>query len=146
MKAANPKSNYNYIVEDDRELPKEEQTVFVLSHLTLEQEEYLDNRVGQVNDDGYAVNAGTIPLIRLHLGLVEIQNFFDNNGKPITLERDKTKKSSLPGVGRPWKTSILQKIEKKYREEIAEAIQKGVELSEDELKNSQSCQESSTEK
>jgi len=135
MKAVSSKSTFEYVCKCDRELPAAEQTVFELGYLTVEQDAFLDDALGFVTDAGYSVNVGKTNLIALHLGLKSIRNFFDENGEQIILKRDETKKSSLPGVGRPWKESILAKIPKPERLEIADAIKAGGKLDEEERKN-----------
>jgi hypothetical protein len=135
MKAVSSKSTYDYVCKCDRELPEAEQTVCEMGYLTLEQEAFLDDKLGFVTDSGYSVNLGSSNLTALHLGLKGMRNFNDENGEPIVLQRDDTKAKKLPGVGRPWKESQLSKIAKVNRLEMAEVIKNGGEITEEEAKN-----------
>lgn len=136
MKAVSPKTTYEYVPKCDRELPPDEQTVAVFSHLTIEQEAYLDDRTGSLDaDGGYQITMGSQNLLALHMGLKELRNFHDPDGNLVELQRDQNKKANLPEVGRPWKTSQLSFIEKSVRQEFAEVIRKGGEIEEEDRKN-----------
>ena len=133
MKGVSPQDTFEYVCKKDRDLPKEEQTVFVLAYLDLDQEADLDDKLGAVTDAGYQVNIGSTTLLALHYGLREVRNL-DVKGAPVVLERDQAKKQLRGGV-RPWKHAGLSKIPKSARTELSEVIRAGGELSEDERKN-----------
>ena len=137
MKAANPNAEYNYICKADRDLPESEQTTFVLTHLTAEQNYKLDDVSGISGDDGFIITLGTSNLLAIHMGLKAVKNLVDEkSGNEIELKRDETKgKKTLPGVGRPWKMNLIDKIPKDARDEIALVIKNGGELTEAEAKN-----------
>jgi len=131
-----PGDTFEYICREDRDLPQDEQTVFVCGHLTVEQDEDIENRLGALTDDGYQVAMGSISLLALHYGLKSVKNI-DGKGADLNLERDETKKL-LKGGLRPWKTKQgegLSLIKKSARNEVAQAIRAGGNLSEEELKN-----------
>lgn len=133
MKGISPKDTFDFICKEDRELPEDEQTVFVCNYLTVDQEAYLDDRLGFVTDDGYQVALGSTALIALHYGLEDIKNL-EVDGEPVRLERDRTAKKLKGGIY-PWKSSVLSKIPKAARAEVAEAIKAGGEITEEERKN-----------
>jgi len=132
----NPGDTFEYVCKEDRELPKNEQSVFVCGFLTVEQDEDIENKLGSLTDDGYQVAMGSISLLALHYGLKSVKNI-DGKGNDLVLERDETKKVLKGGV-RPWKTKTgegLSLIKKSARQEVAQAIRAGGNLSEEERKN-----------
>lgn len=132
----NPGDTFEYVCRADRGLKKEEQTVFVCGHLTVEQDEDIENKLGSLTDDGYQVAIGSVSLLALHYGLKSVKNI-DGKGTDLVLERDETRKILKGGV-RPWKSETgkgLSMIKKSARREVAQAIRAGGELSEEELKN-----------
>jgi hypothetical protein len=133
MKGISPKDTFDFICLEDRDKKKDEQSVFVCNYLTIDQEADLEDKLGVVTDDGYQVAIGSTALIALHYGLEEIKNL-NVNGKPVKLERDRSKKKLKGGI-HPWKLSCLSAIPKRARTEIAEAIREGGELSGEERKN-----------
>ena len=131
-----PGDTFEYICREDRKLPKEEQTVFVCGYTDADQDADLDDKLGALTDDGYQVAMGSLTMLALHYGLKEVRNI-DGKGNDLKLERDETAKK-LKGGLKPWKTGPkegLSLIKKAARNEVAEAIKKGGELTEEELKN-----------
>jgi len=147
MKAISPKTTFDYVCKCDRDLPKEDQTIWELSHLTAEQEAYLEDRTGALNNDGgYQVSVGSVNLIALHMGLKGVRGFYDENGNKADLVRDERKAKKLPGGLRPWTDKSLSMIHKDERDELADVIRQTGVLDEEELKNSQSAPVNSSEK
>jgi len=135
MKAVNPRSTFEYVLRSERDLPKSEQTIFVCSFLTVEQEAKLEDCSGYQSENGYVLTIGSSNLMALHLGLKEIINMPDADGNTPVLKRDETyRKDYLPGVGRPWKINVLEQIESDARAEIAIAIKRGASITADEAK------------
>jgi len=133
MKGVSPKDTFDYICKDDRKLPKKDQTVFKLAHLTIEQEADLDDQLGRVTDDGYQVSIGSTALLALHYGLKDVRNL-DVDGKEVELKRDERAKKLKGGV-RPWRSDCLSAIPKTARTELSDAIKEGGELTGEERKN-----------
>jgi len=137
MKAISPNGTFNFIDPSERNNKPEDQTTFVCSYLSVEQESLLDDNMGYQGPEGYNLTIGKSNLLALHMGLKEILNFPDENGNPVELKRDETKFSkALPGVGRPWQMDILDRIPKETRDNVANAIKAGARLDEAETKNS----------
>jgi len=130
MKPASIFKEIDYVCLCDRDLKKEEQTVFVVGSLTVEQEAYLDDIA---EGEAGTVKYGTIILETLHMGLKKVKNFKDGN-KSIKFERDE-KGPVMPGDVHPWKTECMQRIALKERREICTFIRGLSALSEEELKN-----------
>jgi len=134
MKAVSPKQDYEYILKAERELPREEQTIFTLSHLSAAQEQFLSDKQGYQTDEGFVFTLGTSNIIALHLGLKKVVNFLNENGGEVEIERDE-KKAYLPGKVRPIKLEFFDKLAKDDRDEVANVIKNGGELKDAELKN-----------
>lgn len=126
MKSVNPKITVDYIPECDRELPKEEQTIFELTQLTAEEQAFLQDLSGAT---------GTQISVALNLGLAGARNFYDSNGDPVVFKRDGEKRVII-GKKRPWLDSVLTLIPPVVRDELAAQIGKGVGISEAVAKNS----------
>lgn len=135
MKALTPGSTFDYIDEIDKDLPVDEQTVFICKYLTTAQRQILDDAIGYQTDEGLVLTLGTSNLLAIHLGLAEIRNFHDAQGNPVELKRDKKAAKRLPGVGRPWDLEVIDLIPKDVLDRVAKAIKNGGELDEDEAKN-----------
>ena len=133
MKGISPKDTFTHVCLQDRELPKEEQTIFTLGYLSVEQEAHVDDSSGCTTNAGYQIQTGTVYLLCLHYGLKSITNL-PIDGKEIVLERDETKPKLKGGIY-PWKLECLNKIPKSARNEIAQKIRFGGELEEEERKN-----------
>jgi hypothetical protein len=133
MKGVSPKDTYEYICREDRSLPKEEQTVFVLNYLDIDQEADIDDKLGCVTDAGYQVSIGSTALLSLHYGLNDVKNL-SVDGESMKLVRDESHRKLKGGI-RPWKSSCLSAIPKPARTELAEVIRNGGELTEEERKN-----------
>jgi hypothetical protein len=124
MKAINPEARAEYICECDRDLPKEQQTVFEIIQLTAEEQAFLKDVSGM---QGSAINAV------LALGLVAVRYLPDASGNPVELKRDLTARPVF-GKKKPW--ANLTVIPMKERDEIAARILKGAELEDSTVKNS----------
>jgi len=137
MKAVAPSQSIDFVIPDEMKLPKEEQTVFVITPLTVDQQQILDDNSGYTGEGGYYLTVGKSNLLALHMGLKEVRNLPDENGKDVVLERDPTRlKNSFPVVGRPWTTESLGKIPIEARDIVARKIKDGATLEKSELKNS----------
>ena len=116
MIVRSPKQTWNYVLQADRRLPKEKQTVFKLKHLTLAEEQaLLDNwSRDPVTGQGVRNAVGSEHLLVLRRGLVGWTNLVDGDGLDIKFE---------PG---PWggaTDALLFLIPLMDREELARAIE-----------------------
>jgi hypothetical protein len=117
MRAADPNATYRHIFDEDKALPPEQQTVFPLSNLTVQERAFLRNLKGA---------EGTIILYALHLGLGAPENFRDQAGNPIVFQRD-DKAPVILGNKRPWKEECLGYLLPETQEKLSELILKGVD-------------------
>jgi hypothetical protein len=115
--ALDPKSTFEYVLVDDRELPKEQQTTFELRGLTVSEEASVTDSMilahGGVEE--MSVRAGTHALTVLRYGLRGWRNFHDADGNAVEFET---------GRGHPKQVTdaCLDRLLPKYRQEIMQAI------------------------
>jgi len=129
MKPVQAFSEFDYICLADRKEPEKDQTIFVLTNLTVEQEAYIDDNVQGENGLKY----GTVILDVLNMGLKQVKNFKDGN-KEIKFKRDE-KGMKYPGEMTPWKSEFLFKIPVKSRREISAKIRSLGIIEDEEAKN-----------
>ena len=134
MKAVDPNSTRDYIPLCDRDLPKDQQTVFELKTLTPREDRLIENSIA-IRDGQMAINLGDQYALALSMGLVGVRNFTDAKGKDVKIEHESEK---IHGFVRPLKESFLAKIPKEIRLEIAREIIDGAggAITEEEAKNS----------
>lgn len=119
MKAVSTKQSVSYVPECDKDLPQGEQTTFLLKQLSPNEEALLDNMFSSVRGDSMDMRIGDQQLFALHMGLVGVENFFDEDGNAIKLEREKGK---LHGFVQPLTNKFLAYIPKDVRSELANEI------------------------
>ncbi len=138
MRFLNPKQTWFVSTPEDELLPVEERTVFHLRTLTVDEDTYLQDRLGSVSDDGMNIKLGSQELIAINIGLDKVETpEVDENGNPILFERDE-KKAFIHGIDRkirPWKSESLSRLDKKTRSFLAKSIIDGPKLKEAEVKN-----------
>jgi hypothetical protein len=134
MLAIDPSEDtWEYICECDRGLSEDNQTVFVLKHLSPKEEARLEDALGQVDSDGgYKLNLGSQARLALDMGLKDVRNFKDSKGNDVSIQRSK---KQLSGLYYPLEDKFLTRIPKAQRTELANAISKGPKLSEEDEKN-----------
>lgn len=132
MKPVQIFSEFEYVCMCDRQLPEAEQTVFILTSLTVEQDAYLDDHME--GDEFGKAAYGTVILNSLHMGLKGVKNFKAGN-KELKFKRDE-KGAEFPGRIRAWRSEDLQKIALKERREICTKIRGLGDIEVKEAKNS----------
>jgi len=115
--ALDPKSTFSYVLRDDRELAKEQQTVFELRGLTVAEEASVTDSMilahGGVEE--LSVRAGTHALTVLRYGLRGWSNFLDSAGQPVPFETEK-------GHPRHCTDACLDRLAPRHRQELMQAI------------------------
>jgi hypothetical protein len=131
--AIDPKETFEYVLECDRELPGEQQTIFELSHMTCRQREKIENemtgsKLGKKKRDTseLTIRTGSTELAVLDAGLMGWRNFKNKHGEEIEFSRTAT----------TVRRECLDYLHSDYREELAEAITEVSRITEDERKNS----------
>jgi len=130
MKLLNPDSTMDFVPLCDRDLPKEEQAVFELSFLTVDEEALITDKLGQVGADGdFKVNLGSQAVTALDLGLAGARV------EGLSLKRDETSKYYPCTKKRKWDRKELSKIPPAVRQEVAREIMRQSNITEEEEKN-----------
>jgi hypothetical protein len=115
--ALNPKSTFAYVLECDRDLPTEEQTIFHLRGLTVSEEASVSDSMilahGGSND--LTFRAGTHQLTVLRFGLRGWDNLRDGDGAEVPFEQTK-------GHPRHITDECLDRLEGRWRQELVNAI------------------------
>lgn len=125
MIVRDPRASWSFVLERDRDQPKEKQTVFRLKHLTLAQEHAIVDQVGRDPISGMTVRhaAGTEHLRTLRHGLVGWANLKRVDGTDVQFEA-----SPLGGAT----DELLFLLPLGVREELATAIEMELAWNEDE--------------
>lgn len=123
--AVDPNRTFDYVLKEDRELPAEQQTVFKLKVLSARELAGLEDSVSVMDKDGnWQVKVGTKVLEILRLGLKGWKNLWRTS--EIT--------EPFKGIG----DESLDLLRPEWRRELADAITEQTNLSEGEVKNSES--------
>lgn len=128
MLARSPKATWKYVLAADRKLPRSEQTVFELGHLTLAEEARLfDNLDRDSNGIPIRKDLGSERLNLLRVKLKGWTNFRSEDGSEIQFET-----TPLGLV----KDDLLFRLTSDQRHEIALAIENEIVFDTDEQKKS----------
>jgi len=128
MIATNPKSTWSYVLIQDRALPKEQQTVFHLKHLTLSEEHQTFDGLDRIGAIGLGRrDLGSSYLRSLRAGLTGWSNMQD--GKGGFVEPGKNAFGQLSDES-------LQRLTLDQRIELARAIENSLGTEEAELEPS----------
>jgi hypothetical protein len=117
MRAADPNATLNFVFPEDEELPAEQQSIFPIVNVTVEERAFLLNVKAQT---------GSAMSYALHFGMDKPKNFFDQKGNPIVFERDE-KAAAIVGNKRPWKSECLAYLTPKMLDQLGALVYRGVE-------------------
>ena len=120
--AVQPKKQFDYVLEEDRKLLAEKQTVWKLRGLSIgEQADVQDSlRTERTETGETSWKTGTLLLKTLRAGLVGVANFCDDTGLPVAFSSDKS------GV---VTDDFLDRLAPAWRTELANAIAGAGQLS-----------------
>lgn len=128
MIATNPKSTWDYVLLEDRALPKAQQTVFHLKHLTVAEEHQTYDGLDRIGAIGLGRrDLGTSYLRSLRSGLTGWSNMQDGKGGFVEATKNPFGQVS---------DESLQRLSLDQRLELARAIEGGLEITEAELEPS----------
>lgn len=127
MIALTPKERFSYVLECDRNLPEDEQTVFELRPLSIAEETKVQDALFGGGDAGMTMRTGTGQLMRLRFGLVGCKNLLDASGSEVPFETSK-------GSPRHVTDAFLERLGPDARAELSDAIAERGEVSEAEGK------------
>jgi hypothetical protein len=125
--ALDPKATFEYVLEDDQSLPKEEQTVFTLRGLTVAEEARVADSMiaGLPGQDELSFRSGTHQLTVLRFGLRGWTGFNDAEGTPVEFSRTTTHPKQVKDIS-------LDRLIPKHRTELVNAILERGSVNEDE--------------
>lgn len=112
--AINPKQTVPYILKADRASPPEKQTTWHFRALTLDEQAQIRDSVLTQNAETneVIVRGGRAELTTLRLGLTSVDNFLDESGKPLKIEK----------VNGLVPDELLERVSPADRAELAQAI------------------------
>tara|TARA_R110000824_G_scaffold209433_1_gene395214 strand:+ start:115 stop:507 length:393 start_codon:yes stop_codon:yes gene_type:complete len=115
--ALDPKATFDYVVEDDRKLPKEEQTTFTLRGLTVSEEARVaDTMISSIpGQEELAFRSGTHQLTVLRQGLRGWSNFMSPGGEEISFDKGKAHPKVITD-------DCLDRLSSAHRQELVSAI------------------------
>ena len=125
--ALDPKSTFPYVLECDRKLPNEQQTVFKLRGLTVAEEASVSDSMilAHSGTDELAFRAGTHQLTILRFGLRGWEGFVNGEGAEVRFEQGK-------GHPRHITDECLDRLSTKNRTELSNAVMARGEITADE--------------
>jgi hypothetical protein len=124
MIAVSRREVFDYVLEEDRELLPEQQTLFKLRPLTLKQSIPIEDELGKHAASG-GLPMGTFNYKVLKAGLVGWENLVDDNGQPLVFSTGKD------GV----EDELLERFTTAQRTELANAIWQRAKPTDDDAKN-----------
>ncbi len=137
MRALNPLKEYPYVLEDDRSLPRSEQTIWWLKHRGAKSywdaQDMITRGIkvhGGWKDQGaFEINipSGDLQFETLKSGISRVENFKDEAGNEIQYPGSDASDEKL--------FEFFSRLRAKHRRELAEAINEGDFLRESEIKN-----------
>jgi hypothetical protein len=133
MKALSPQDKFDFISKTEVDLDETEQTVFHCKSLTAHEQSIVENCGTSIVDGKYTLTSGFQTEMVLHLGLVGVSNFKDEQGNEVTLLREK--KKTIAGRYERIDDVFLSRIPREIRDEIANEIDSRGRLSESNRKN-----------
>lgn len=145
--AVNPKKTIPFILKEQKNDPIEDQVIFnIRVCLTAKEKSFLKDYIWLQGESGGYILSGRQRLTALHMALMSIENFTDEDGNEIILnEREGRNKALLHGLYREIKPDVLDAIPDWARDEVASKILGLIdedvmdeEEREETLKNSQS--------
>ena len=115
--ALDPKATFEYVLEDDRKLPEDKQTVFTLRGLTVAEEaKVADSMISSIpGQEELSFRSGTHQLTVLRFGLRGWRGFKDAEGKHVEFEAGR-------GSPRHVGDASLDRLLPRHRQELVGAI------------------------
>jgi hypothetical protein len=125
--ALDPRATFDYVLQEDRELPEEQQTVFELRSLTVSEEARVaDSMIASVpGQDEMSIKSGSYQLQILRCGLRGWRNFKTTAGTDAQFDVTK-------GNPRHVTDECLDRLSSANRTELTNAITEHSSVSEEE--------------
>ena len=115
--ALDPKATFDFVLEDDRNLPEDDQTVFTLRGLTVAEEARVaDSMISSIpGQEELSFRSGTHQLTVLRFGLCGWSGFKDGNGQEVRFE-------TARGNPRHITDECLDRLLSRHRADLVSAI------------------------
>lgn len=115
--ALDPKATFPYVLEDDRKLPEEEQTIFTLRGLTVAEEARVaDSMISSIpGAEELSFRSGTHQLTVLRHGLRDWSGFPDASGGKVDFETTRSHPKMVTD-------ECLDRLSSAHRTELVNAI------------------------
>lgn len=124
--AVDPNKEFEYVLQCDRQLPTEQQTIFKLKVLSAKELADIEDKSARADLSGnLEFRSGSQTLRILNVGLKGWINFIGTDGNPVTFRENN-------GVPRPENWDLLRP---EWRRELANAITEQNTLTEGDRKN-----------
>lgn len=120
--ARDPRTTWKYVLGKDRALPREQQTVWKLKHLSLHAEQAAYDGIERTRNESVVIDTGSRGLAVLREGLDGWDNFPDSKGVQVTVEKNARGCIS---------DECLMRIELEDRIELAGAIENEIDFDPD---------------
>jgi hypothetical protein len=133
MKALSPRQVMRFVPSCDRKKPSEQQTVFLLKPLTVEEEDILEDSFWRLSQNGQKnrPSFSSKCTMAVHLAIVKIENL---EGVEGSVEPPREEIPDEFGVNR-IESDFMLSIPKPVRDEIALFVLNGMSPTEEERKN-----------
>lgn len=132
--ALDPESTFEYVLRDDRKLPDEQQTVWLLRPMTAREYAEIENRSMRMDSktNEAIFSSGTTTLSILKAGLAGVRNLVNDRGEPVPFA---TKVNGRNGNREEVRDEFLDKIHPRHLKELANAITERGQLTEEDREN-----------
>jgi len=121
--ALDPKESFDYVLEEERAMPPERQTVFLLRGLTISEETALNNTIlaSDMGGDEMKWKTGDYQLKTLRLGLLGWSNFKDIEGVEVEFV-SRSQREHRKRIDSGVTLECLDRLSSANRGELANAI------------------------
>lgn len=116
--AINPKATFEYVLEADRELPQDQQTVWILGYLTLGERAEIEDGIAFGDAEGRTnYRVGSTKLETLRRALRDVRNFVDESGREVPLETQGqyVHPRFLDRLADAWATELSNEVDRRSR-------------------------------
>lgn len=113
--ALDPRQEFDYVLQCDRALPVDQQTVFVLRGLTVAEEARIEDSLAVLADGGVSMRSGEQKLQILRMGLRGWRNFRRADGTEVPFQKvnghpGHVTDASLDFLAPEWRTELANAI------------------------------------
>lgn len=130
--ALDPIVPFDYILQSQRDDSPQDQIIWKLKPLTAREAAFIEDNSSTMAGGEWKLTAGTENILSLHIGLVDVLNFTDREGRAIPVKR---KGDVVFGIYKPLDDEFLDRLPPAVRVEIASAIRRSAKMESQDKKN-----------